>query len=311
MAMLLCTAFGAMVDEVHVQAAATRSLLGARITPELEPVSDKKFFKSDYPDDRRAPQFHKFGYPYPTVQDTDEYDKDYVKDENNDNGYWKAQMRYDMLKNKLMKERDDLAKVLAKELKEKKELEKQRAEEAAKEKGAKDAEAAEALASDKDKAAGEHLDATMDQVGDQTDEVDKEIDDLEECKRQLAAVRKQLKDLLAEKAAAEKASADAAKNEDDAESAEVSAEKNEADLEKSVAQEEAEHEAALIAYKKELEDVKKATADLEKAAEKLRKYRRADPDGGVYEVGAHSAAMRFQGLWAGVVLACVMAALLM
>merc|ERR1719217_1074950 len=74
----------------------------AKIEPDLDPVSDKKFFTKDYPDDMRPQtlkQFnHKFGHPYPTVQDSDRYDKDYVEDSNNDAGYWDAQMRYDKAK---------------------------------------------------------------------------------------------------------------------------------------------------------------------------------------------------------------------
>jgi hypothetical protein len=85
-----------------------------KIDPELDPVSDKKFFKKDYPDDARPPVFHKFGHPYPTVQDSDRYDKDYVEDANDDGGYWSAQMRYDAAKNNLLKQRQQLAEALKK-----------------------------------------------------------------------------------------------------------------------------------------------------------------------------------------------------
>merc|ERR1719207_158395 len=70
------------------------------ITPELEPVSDEKFFKKDYPDDHRPGPYNHFKYPYPEVQDSDHYDKDYVEDRNDDGGYWKAQMEYDNIRNK-------------------------------------------------------------------------------------------------------------------------------------------------------------------------------------------------------------------
>merc|ERR1719321_391461 len=102
-----------------------------RINPELEPTSDKKFFGKDYPDDRRPPIYsheHKLmDYPYPTVQDSERYDKDYVKDENDDGGYWKAQMEYDNLKNKLAKEQREYQEALAKAQKEKAEMEKAKA----------------------------------------------------------------------------------------------------------------------------------------------------------------------------------------
>merc|ERR1719321_2397542 len=114
-----------------------------RINPELEPTSDKKFFGKDYPDDRRPLPIHEhkmFNHPYPTVQDSDRYDKDYVKDENDDGGYWKAQMEYDALKNKLAKEKKEMAAALAKEHEEQKEMDKAKAAEDAAEKAAKAAE---------------------------------------------------------------------------------------------------------------------------------------------------------------------------
>merc|ERR1719379_2454677 len=70
-----------------------------RINPELKPESHEKFFKKDYPDDRRPAVYHKFDYPYPTVQDSEDFDKDYTEDKNDDGGYWKTQMDYDKLKN--------------------------------------------------------------------------------------------------------------------------------------------------------------------------------------------------------------------
>merc|ERR1719478_2056703 len=87
----------------------------AQISPKLEPESSNQFFKKDYPSDKRpkADPFH-FHHPYPVVQDSSEYDRDFVKDENSDNGSWKAQETYDRLRSKLNKEKKDLAKALAK-----------------------------------------------------------------------------------------------------------------------------------------------------------------------------------------------------
>merc|ERR1719386_260726 len=89
-----------------------------RIKPELEPQSDKKFFGKDYPDDVRPKVKNHFGHPYPKVQDDSRYDKDYVKDENDDGGYWKAQMEYDRLKAKVAKEKQQMQKALEKETEE-------------------------------------------------------------------------------------------------------------------------------------------------------------------------------------------------
>jgi hypothetical protein len=79
----------------------------AAITPALEPKSHDKFFDHDYPDDHRpaAPQ-HDWQYPYPIVQDSEDYDLDFVKDENSDGGEWKVQQEYDTLRGKLAKEQE-------------------------------------------------------------------------------------------------------------------------------------------------------------------------------------------------------------
>merc|ERR1719428_1874895 len=91
-----------------------------KIEPDLVPESDKKFFGKDYPDDARAAPYpgHKFSHPYPTVQDSDTYDKDYIEDSNDDKGYWAAQMRYDAAKNNLQKQKAQLEEALKRMLKE-------------------------------------------------------------------------------------------------------------------------------------------------------------------------------------------------
>merc|ERR1719321_1136419 len=86
-------------------------LRGGRIEPDLKdyPLSeqsgqtDKNFFGKDYPADRRPGVHDDFPhkYPFPTVQHTQKYDNDYVKDENNDGGEWQAQMDYDISRNKI------------------------------------------------------------------------------------------------------------------------------------------------------------------------------------------------------------------
>jgi len=81
-----------------------------KIHPELDPKSDNKFFGpnkdgADYPDDRRPKPYAAWKYPFPDLQHSVVYDQDFVKDENNDNGEWKAQNDYDTAKRKLYKER--------------------------------------------------------------------------------------------------------------------------------------------------------------------------------------------------------------
>jgi len=86
-----------------------------RISPKLDPESDKTFFGHDYPDNLAAKGQLKpeFGHPYPAIQDTDKFDKDYVKDENGDDGEWTAQMEYDLLRTKVSKAKDDIEKAKA------------------------------------------------------------------------------------------------------------------------------------------------------------------------------------------------------
>merc|ERR1719458_1841664 len=105
-AMKLCLSPAAFLVAFTTPALATRNsfikhrsyaLNHGLISPKLDPESDKVFF----------------GHPYPAVQDTNEFDRDYVKDENNDGGEWKAQMDYDLLRTKLSKAQDDMEKAKA------------------------------------------------------------------------------------------------------------------------------------------------------------------------------------------------------
>merc|ERR1719204_2781329 len=85
------------------------------INPKLDPESDKVFFGHDYPDNLAAKGQLKpeYGHPYPAIQDSDKFDRDYVKDENSDDGEWKAQMEYDMFRTKVSKAKDDMEKAKA------------------------------------------------------------------------------------------------------------------------------------------------------------------------------------------------------
>ena len=75
-----------------------------KVSPTLQPKEDSKFFgppfPADYPEDGRPrlPISKHFDHPYPIVQDTAAFDRDYVQDENNDNGEWAAQFNYDKLR---------------------------------------------------------------------------------------------------------------------------------------------------------------------------------------------------------------------
>merc|ERR1719482_88701 len=260
------------------------------IVPALEPVSDEKFFKKDYPDDHRPGPYNHFGYPYPKVQDSDTFDKDYVEDRNDDNGYWKAQTEYDGIRNKLTKEIEEARRALAKEREEKKELE----EAIEKEKIAE----AEAVAAEKveKKAEADHakaeaeLKALKKDIDESADHTDEEVEDLEGCKKKLKEIQKRLKEELADKAKREAAQKKQEEHERNLEGEEIDAMKKEEKLEDKIAREEEDKKAAQKLYDKELADVKAAEKEIEAAYIALMKLRHADPDGGVYEVakgGAH------------------------
>merc|ERR1712025_1115209 len=113
------------------------------------------------------------------VQDSDRYDKDYVKDENDDGGYWKAQMAYDQLKQKVIKERMEMEKALAKEREEKKEVEKAVVVEEKAEKAHKIAGDEEEEANQAEKKADADHDVVEDHLDESTDEVETEVKGLE------------------------------------------------------------------------------------------------------------------------------------
>merc|ERR1719343_1170127 len=69
-----------------------------KLTPKLDPQSHKEFFDKDYIADGRPQNKTHFQHPYPVLQDSEDYDKDYTKDENTDSGEWAAQDKYDKLR---------------------------------------------------------------------------------------------------------------------------------------------------------------------------------------------------------------------
>lgn len=287
------------------------SAVQAHISPKLEPESSDKFFKKDYPADKRpkADPFH-FHHPYPVVQDSSEYDADFIKDENSDNGNWKAQETYDRLRAKLAKEKRDLAKALQKKTQEEKDLEaarrrhqkeKQDADEARKkaEKIGKDHEKARKAESEEEKRRSEEKkrkessgESAADKpapkrkvidVDGQTKKTQGAMDHLEDCKKELAKARAQLKDMMKELEAA-KAAQNAANAElDEAMQKELSMREKHAMQKKEVKSEHDEYLAAKDAYLKQQALVEKMEADLKAAAAKVKAMRDSeDKHGGVY-----------------------------
>merc|ERR1719238_1587462 len=103
---------------VAIQGSAAKIASTVGINPPLMPVSDKKFFdgaRADYVTDLRPQVKDHFTWPFPEVQDSNDYDKDYVKDENGDGGEYKAQSTYDNLRAKLAKQKAELEELKRKE----------------------------------------------------------------------------------------------------------------------------------------------------------------------------------------------------
>merc|ERR1719433_14247 len=146
MIMLLTAPFLALAKSGSFVAYRNQGLQQGLISPKLEPESDKVFFgppfPADYPDNDQPTERKispEFGHPYPALQDTDKFDKDYVKDENGDDGEWQAQMNYDDLRTTVGKDKDDVEKAKAAEEELKKRVEQAKYEES--EAGKKAAEA--------------------------------------------------------------------------------------------------------------------------------------------------------------------------
>merc|ERR1719515_487272 len=257
------------------------SLAGSH--PALHPVSDSKFYdgsRADYVTDERP---HKdaplhFTHPYPEVQDSNDYDKDYVKDENGDSGEFAAQQRYDKLRQSIVDQMKELERLKA--------LQKA---------------AHDALAAHKGAAGAKH--ETVPDVppaGDlSTKEVEAEISDLDKCKEQLRIAREKLQKAIVERKAAleayEKAEADRVA----AKAKFAAAKAEEVHLEGEVKEEDEEHKTARTDFEQKDATLKKMEAELEAAARALRKFRDADggastkgQDGGVYRrSGAKSSAL--------------------
>jgi len=211
-----------------------RGVQPTQVKPKLDPAADAVFRKDYVHDlDPKGQAGIKFHHPYPMVQDTSDFDKDYPKDENYDDGEWKAQMEYDLLRTKVAKEKDDFEKAKAAEAATAKELEearkaeeaaakaaadaaeraKQAQEDAANKKAAADEKAkakadadAASAAGGKDGAGGSGGQDSADGSGSEdpevkaaVDKVKKEMEDLEKCQKELADARQKLKELMDKK----------------------------------------------------------------------------------------------------------------
>lgn len=264
------------------------------ISPNLHPTSDHKFFGKDYPDDLRPKVVNHFDHPYPTVQDSSDYDKDYVKDENNDNGEWSAQMEYDRLKNKLAREKEMVQKAKAKMEEEKWEWQQVKKFEADAENEARKAEGDSAsAASHAAGAEGAAGDSAAD-IESETKDVESETDGLKGCEKELAHAKKMLKSLREELASADGGAASAYGDYSEAEAYARALEAKEAALEKQVEGEMLSYDQLVKLYKLAVKDLEDLENEVDKAAKTLKKYQAEDPGAkdGVIGLNARSDAAR-------------------
>merc|ERR1719231_1411287 len=214
----------AMLEGVVSSVPRMRALVSVKakmgIRPELHPVSDHKLFDgptADYTTDERPVVKDHFSWPFPQVQDSHDYEKDYVKDENGDGGEHKAQLTYDDLRIKLEKQQARLD-----ELKGKYDDAHMRVDDAQRKE-----EAARKAAEDAHKKAEEAGKQTVavpaGDVGGATGKVEAEIKDLEKCKEQLKKAKEQLQKAIDDRKAAMVAYETAKVEEDKAKVAEAAA----------------------------------------------------------------------------------------
>jgi len=287
-----------------------------KLSPPVKDVgSDKKFFgppfPADYPEDKRPVISSKVlnklkgpSQPYPALQSKDDYDTDFVKDENSDTGAWQAQFEYDALRKKLAQEEADARRAEGRYGRDGQDVDDaQRDADAAAqrlrdaEKDAKDAEDQESnikRAEDFDgPPSHEKLDELKKAIDDAEHRYEKNKKDFEECKRQLEEAKAHLEDLKAKHAEMEKQLAEETKlwveqktaklnlkksKQVEASSARkaaeervLKAEKTKAEMEKALAKEKAEHDEAEKKHEKAQKKMDKAKDDLEKAALRLQK----------------------------------------
>lgn len=299
---------------------AEQSLHKLSVEPLLkDAVSDKKFTSSDYAHDTRPVVDKKVlnklksdEVPYPALQSTAHYEKDFVKDENRDTGHWQAQFEYDSLRKKLLKEEAEEKSAKANAEKEghdvdeaqkkadgaakdahgaKKDVDAAKADEGSVKDGAKKSEAdADAAAPSKESQA--EMEKKVAKAEENYEEQKKKF---EECKKQLEDAKVKYEDLKAQMAEMEKKGASEmklwAERKDEklrssksamdiamakrqaAEYRLESAQKTKVEMETALAKEKAESEQAQKNLQKEKAEKEQAKADLEKATQHLQKLR--------------------------------------
>jgi len=296
----------------------------ASISPPIHTGSDKKFFgppfPANYPEDTRPihgkdekrvmDQLRGPDQPYPALQSKDDYDKDYVKDENSDKGSWKAQFDYDYLRKKMAQEKDENGKATDSARKAQRELDeaKRKADAAGKDaddakKGVDDASHGEDE-TDKDEnlsgpPSAEKLEQLKKAVADAEASYEKEKKDFAECEKQLEDAKTNLAELKAKQVELENQLAsetklwlehktqrfNVKKSKEDVAHTKVTAAHErlreaqvaKADMDAILAGKKAQHDVAKKSAAKEKAEVEKMKKDLAKATLTLQKLRGYTP----------------------------------
>jgi len=292
---------GAFLAATVLPAATAMELRGrGQTSPELDPESHEEFFGKDNPKDDRAvaDKHYRFNYPFPSVQHSGKFDTDYVKDENSDGGEWEAQMNYDTLRSQIVKKQKEVDEAAKKEEEEQKEFDVATVNEQEAEKVANEKEELAAEAKKEHQQAQEKLEDFIGKPGERngtiaeaTTVVENEMEDLENCTKELAKAREQLKKLTAEKEAREKAEGEAEAKAAEAtltspapqasSSSASNATTNSSGesenaveaAEKKLAEENAEYATAKKAYDEATADVEAEEAELKKAEQSLEDLR--------------------------------------
>lgn len=265
-------------------------------SPPLDPEGDRHFFRHDYPRDEspRVGDDH-WNNPFPLVQDTNDFDKDYVKDENSDAGQWNLQMTYDVLRGHLTAARSAARNASDASDSDARELEALRRREAkARAKVVAALEAKRAAKQVQDEAEArrarelggrEVSDAELER---QRRKVEEQEAQLKYCEKGLAEARAKLKQLQERRVKLEDEAREAAAGEEAAEEEQLEKEQTEAEFEEQATSAEKNYTESRLRHDKALAALNRTERAVDASEAKLRRFRqKEDPGGAVYNVDEH------------------------
>jgi len=271
------------------------SILAILLIAVAVPQAASQYSKEYSNDDKYKSEQHAFDHPYPVVQESSDYDKDFVKDENSDKGEWHAQMDYDRVRAMIVKAKEALPPLQDDVAKRQKEYDQavedaHRVEEEVK--GGEPAEEIEEEEKEEEEVKVSDVELPpKPETALSTKELEEALAHLKDCEQQLTDAKDKLLKLLDERDVIreKKQKADAAQAE-----AQVAYDAAKKATEAAVAQVQVasdNYSKKESEYKKEVQDVEELEAKLETAAVKVRQFRsKVDDKGGIYQSAAHRSA---------------------